>query len=366
MKVPFFDLRVSDENLRGELLSAVERVFDHGQVMMGPEVTNFEKLIANDLGVKNVIGVSSGSSALFLSLKVLGLGPGDEVITTPFSWIITAHAISACGAKPVFVDITDDFNLSPAAVEAAITEKTKAIVPVHYAGKMCDMPALKQLADKHGLFLVEDAAQAYGASIDGNNIGSLSTLASLSFNPMKVLGAYGEAGAILTNNDGLAEKLRLYRHAGTASSVDKGITNQCDVVSLNHKLDAMQAALLSVALKNLRLKMKKRVEIADRYTRGLKGVVVPPNVHSGGIHALYVYVVQAERRNELRLFLAEQGIEAKVHHLPLISETNLYRGDFELPNALRLSSCALSLPAAEHLSNDQVDYVIHQVRNFYS
>ena len=216
IKVPYLDLSVNDNNHKNELINRIKKVLTHGKIIEGPEQHEFEKKIANEIGVKYALGVSSGSSALYLSLLGAGIGYGDEVITTPFTWVITVNAISATGAKPVFADIKDDFNIDPNIIEKCITRNTRAIVPVHIAGHMCDMESISKIAKEHKLLIIEDAAQAFCASLNKKRAGSFSSVAGFSMNPMKILHAYGEAGAITTNNKRIYEKIKQLRHASTA------------------------------------------------------------------------------------------------------------------------------------------------------
>ena len=200
IRVPLFDLRVVESNLRAELMEAFNKVLDHGRLFGGgPELDEFEELIAAKIGMRYAVGVGSGSSALYMALKACGLGPSDEVITTPLTWIITINAIAACGATPVFADVQRDFNIDPESIEKRITSKTKAIVPMHYVGHMCEMDKICSIAEKNGLMIIEDAAQAFGASLNGKMAGSFSLVSAFSMNPMKVLGGYGEAGAVVTS-----------------------------------------------------------------------------------------------------------------------------------------------------------------------
>src|SRR3989338_6726096 len=235
MKVPLFDLRVQDNNLRSELLDTVGRVLQHGMIMLGPEVSMFEEEVAKSVGTRYAVGVGSGSSALFLALRSLGVGPGDEVITTPLTWIVTLHAITACGAVPICVDVRDDFNINPNLIEPAITKATKAIVPMHYCGSMCEMDRICEIAEKHNLYVVEDAAQAFGAEYRSKKAGSFSKVGAFSMNSMKPLASYGEAGIVVTDDREVYENVRMLRHAGTKSDPKKVITNESHYVALNHK-----------------------------------------------------------------------------------------------------------------------------------
>jgi len=368
MNVPFFDLRVTDPALKRELLDSVERVLDHGRILFGPEVREFETKVAKTAETKYAVGVSSGSSALYLALKCLDIGPGDEVITTPLTWIITGNAIAECGATPVFVDIRDDFNIDPNAIEEAITPKTKAVVPVHFTGLMCAMDRICEVANKHDIHVIEDAAQAYGAEYRSKKAGSFSTVTIFSMNSMKVLGGYGETGAVVTDQEDLYEKLKMLRYTGTRSDPEKIITNEAIYVSLNHKIDTVQAAMLLVMMKHLPQRMKRRTKIALRYNEALSDMVLCPEFKEGSVHALYTYAIQAERRNELMRHLNNNGIETKIYHKPLVSDAPVFQkyGRNDTPNARKVLSRLLSIPAHEKLTDEQVSFVIDKIKGFYS
>jgi len=361
MHIRFLNLSVEDPQQRSELLEAVDGVLRHGQLMLGPEVGAFEKAVARDAGKEHAVGVGSGSSALYLALKSLGVGPGDEVITTPLSWIATFHAIAACGATPVAVDIREDFNLDPALIEPAIAPATKAIVPVHFTGRMCEMDRICEIAEANDLFVVEDAAQAYGAKYRNGRAGSFSTLAAFSMNAMKVLGAFGEAGAIATDDPELAEKLRVMRYAGT---VRREIS---EMVELNHKIDTIQAAMLLVAMKYLPARQARRAEIAGRYNEAFREFATCPQSSEDWTHAYYIYSFQVDRRDELKEYLEGKGIECKIYHYPLMPDQPAYAylPKADLPVARKVVSRMLSLPAHEKLTDEKIDFIIETVREFY-
>lgn len=367
MNVSFFDLRVSDTLLRNELLKSVEDVLNHGRILFGPEVSEFEKKVAKEAGVKYAVGLSCGSSALYLALRCLDIGPGDEVITTPLTWIITGNAIVECGATPVFVDIKDDFNIDPDEIEKAITKKTKAIIPVHFTGLMCEMDRIAEIAKLHNLFVIEDAAQAYGAEYKKNKSGSLSSIGIFSMNTMKVLGGFGESGAAVTNNPEYYKKLKILRYTGTKSDPAKIISNEAIYPSLNHKIDTIQAAMLLVMMKHLPKRMRVRQEIANRYNEAFSDLVVCPNFIQGDTHSLYTYAIQTDRRDELMNYLNENGIETKIYHKPLVSDAPIFKKFIreDTPNARRVLGRFLSIPAHEKLTDTEIDYVIEKITSFF-
>ncbi len=365
MDVPIFDLRVLDQELKSELLEAVNKVLTHGRLFLGPEVEEFEDKVRQYIGCKYAVGVDSGSSALYLALKASGIGPGDEVITTPLTWVISANAIQACGATPVFADVQDDFNIDPVSIEEMIGPRTKAIVPVHYAGQMCNMPAIQSLANANNLLIVEDAAQAFGATLDGKKAGSFSSAAGFSMNPMKSLGGYGEAGVVVTDDDAIYARLKRLRHAGTTSDPKRVITNYCEEISLNHKMDTVNASMLLVALRRLPWRQEKREEIASSLRAGLPLAVQSQTVLPDHIHARYVYPIQVRFRDALRTHLDESGIETKIMHEPLVIDAPAHRGfRSRSPNARKVLDSSLVIPSHEKLSKAQVEYIIHRVPYF--
>ena len=365
LHVPMFDLRVTDLALRDELLESVATVFDHGRLFLGPEVEQFEEQTAGLIGTKYAVGVSSGSSALYLALKASGVGLGDEVITTPLTWVISSNAISACGATPVFADVSDDFNIDPRSIEQNITTKTKAIVPVHYAGHMCNMPAITDIAEENDLIIVEDAAQAFGAALNGRMAGSFSLAAGLSMNPMKVLAGYGEAGVVVTNEESVYRRLIRLRHAGTTSDPKKIITNDCREISLNHKMDTINAALLLVALKYLNQRKKIRDDIAERYSKELPASIGRQRSTAKETHARYVYPIRTCWRNELKSYLEDHTVETKIMHEPLVCDAPIYKDiRSHVPTARRVLESSLVIPSNEKLSSDQISYVIQLIQEF--
>jgi len=365
MKVRFLDLRVKEKQLREDLLSRVEKVLLHGRIIDGPEQVRFEELVAQEIGVRYAVGVGSGSSALFLALKAAGIGPGNEVITSPFTWIISANAVAATGATIRFADIGHDFNLDPDAVERVVNKSTRAILPVHIGGHMCDMMRLQDIASRHGAHIVEDAAQAFSGSLFGKCAGSFSTAAGFSMNPMKVLHAYGEAGVVTTNSKRVYDRIKMLRHAGTRRDPAGRHINRCFEVSLNHKMDTLQAALLISSLKRLPHIMKARNLVARTYDEGLKDVVDLQKLVEGERHGRYLYLIGCRRRNELQKVLFDHGIETKIFYSPLVCDAPIYRQSADVPTARKMLKKALALPMHENLTLDQVSFVVDKIRAFY-
>lgn len=362
LRVPFRDLRVTDPVRRAELIEAVDRVLSHGRLVLGPECAQFEEEVGRYCGRRYGIGVGSGTDALYLALRALEIGPGDEVITTALSWIATANAIVLTGATPVFVDIGEDLNIDVERIGAAITSRTKAIVPVHFTGQICEMRRIQEVASANGLVIVEDAAQAFGATQNGRMAGSFGEVSCFSMNAMKVFGAYGEAGAIVTDNERLRDRLFSLRYNGTVEKQD------CHWPSLNGRLDTVQAAMLLVELEYLSGKIARRREIARMYTQRLAGTVQCPVERLGNRHIYYAYSVLAERRDALMQHFAAKGIETQVQHpLPMPRHT-AYRERFsaDVPVADRVSRRLLCLPNQDNLPLDHVSYVCDGVEEFYA
>src|SRR5947209_3242233 len=360
-KVPFLDLRIVDDQERQDLFGAVDKVFRHGRIVLGPEVQELEEQVAARCGRRYGVGVNSGTDALYLGLKSLGVGPGDEVITTVLSWIATANAIALTGATPVFADINDDLNLDPSSVQKLITPRTKALMPVHYTGKVCQMSALVQIAKEHKLLVIEDASQAFDARYDGRKAGSFGDIACFSMNPMKVFAACGEAGMVVTDKEDVYERLIALRYNGTVNR------EECIEVSHNGRLDTLQAAILLQRLGRFEGIIQKRSEIAAWYDAQLSGVVGIPLEAEGEEDVYYTYQIRAYRRDELKEFLESKGIETKIQHPILMAEQPAYchLARTEFPNARRLVKQILCIPAHEKLTRTNVDYVAASIQEFY-
>lgn len=361
IRVPFLDLRVADGLQRRRLLQAIERVMRHGRFIIGPEVTMLEKKVARWCGRRFAIGVGSGTDALFLGLKSMGIGPGDEVITTSLSWIATANAIAMTGATPVFADIGPDLNIDPASVYRLLSRRTKAILPVHYTGRVCKMDELLRIGRAKNIPVVEDASQAFSANYKGQRAGSFGLLGCFSMNPMKILGACGEAGMIVLDRKDLRDRLLALRYNGT---INREI---CMETSINGRLDTVQAAILLERLRNVGKIIQKRRSIAAYYSKSLLGAVGFPRVSVEAPSVYYTFTILAERRDELKLFLEQQGVESRVQHPILMPDQPAYKKGVkgEFTNARRLVSKILCIPVHEHLTERQMGYVSRQIRSFY-
>lgn len=359
-KVPFLDLRIQDPIERRELVEALEAMLTHGRVVLGPEVAQLETEVALRCGRRFAIGVNSGTDALLLALRCLDLKPGDEVITTSLSWLATASAIRLAGGTPVFADIGDDLNIDPDSVARLISPRTKALLPVHYTGKICRMDELDKLAQNHKLSVIEDSAQAFGASLAGRPAGSFGTVACFSMNPMKVLSALGEAGMVVTDSEDLAARLERLRYHGTVNR------ERCVELSWNGRLDTLQAAFLLKRLNRLDALISRRREIASWYAELLSGVVDLPVEHRGERDVYYTYTIRADRRDALKAFLESRGIETKIQHPILMPEQPVHAGSRgEWTHAAKLRDRILCLPGHEKLERAQIEHVAACVREFY-
>jgi dTDP-4-amino-4,6-dideoxygalactose transaminase len=365
MQVPFLDLRAQNHSIRDELRAALDGVIDDASFILGPAVDDFERKFAAYLGVRHCVGVNNGTSALHLALLACGVGPGDEVITTPHTWISTTWAVSYVGAKPVYADIDPvTYNLDPAEVEKRITPRTKAILPVHLYGQSADVGALARVAERHGLLLIEDAAQAHGALWQGRRVGSLGRAACFSFYPGKNLGAFGEAGAVATNDAGLAERVRRLRDHGQQSR------HHHVVLGYNMRMEGVQGAVLGVKLRHLDRWNAARARHARRYHELLAGTphLLMPVEGLAGSHVWHLFVVQLRDldRDEVRARLAADGIATAVHYptpvpfQPVYASLGHRRGDFPVAEAVA-SSC-LSLPMFAELTEQQIGHVAASLR----
>jgi dTDP-4-amino-4,6-dideoxygalactose transaminase len=362
VKVPFLDLKTQYEAIRAEIASALQQVIEASAFAGGPFVEQFEKEFAAFCHCQHAIGVSNGTAALGMALRGLGVGPDDEVITVPDTFIATAEAISYCGAKPVFVDVDEKtYNMNPALLEAAITRRTKAIIPVHLFGQMADMDPIMEIARAHQLIVIEDASQAHGAQYKGKSAGSIGDAGCFSFYPGKNLGAYGEAGAIVTNNAELAARLKKFRDHGQKKKYYH------DMIGWNERMDGMQGAVLSVKLKYLEAWNEARRRHARAYTDllgGLDGITVPHEPDYAR-HIYHIYAIRVRHREILMSALAEQGIHCGIHYPVPVHLQEAYhflglrQGSFPVAEA-----CAeefVSLPMYAELTPEQIEYVGRQI-----
>jgi dTDP-4-amino-4,6-dideoxygalactose transaminase len=362
MKIPFVDLKVQYYSIKGEIDKAISSVIQDSAFIGGKFVKSFEKSFADYIGVKNCIGVGNGTDALYIALKALEISEGDEVITVANTFIATSEAITMTGTKVVFVDCDKDtYNIDVDKIEGAISPKTKAIVPVHLYGQPADMDRIKDIAKTHELFVVEDAAQAHGAEYKGQRIGTVGDMACFSFFPGKNLGAYGDAGAIVTNNDELERKARMFANHGRMGKYNHEFEGR------NSRLDGLQAAILDVKLKHLDKWTERRRTIAKMYDASLKDIVITPSVLPDVKHVYHLYVIQIKNRERVKELLAEKGIATGIHYpipLPFLKAYSYLGhkpGDF--PVAYFMKDEILSLPIHGNMTDEQVDYVIASLKD---
>lgn len=365
MRVPFLDLKAQYESIRNEIAVALQQVLDNTAFAGGPFVEKFEKDFASFCKCEFAMGVGSGTTALWLALSGLGIGQGDEVITTPNTFIATAEAISFCGAKPAFVDVEEQtYNMNLDLLEDAITPKTKAIIPVHLYGQMVDMDRIMQIARAHGLFIVEDACQAHGAEYNGQRAGSIGDAGCFSFYPGKNLGAYGEAGAVVTNDAELAEKIRVLRDHGQAKKYFHSM------IGWNARMDGFQGAVLSVKLKHLPAwndARKRNARLYDELLADADDVITPVEVDRAG-HVYHVYAIRTKDRDAIINYLAEKNVYCGIHYPMPIHLQNAYsflgKGKGSFPVAEKCAEQLVSLPMFPELSEEQIEYVVRETKHF--
>jgi len=365
MRVPFSYLDRQFANV-DSYLKDIKELVRAGDFTLGGPLREFERRFAEMCRLPYAVGVASGTDALYLSLKILGVGPGHEVITTPTTFIATVGAIAMTGATPVFVDSEDGYVIDPSKIEAAITPRTRAVVPVHYTGNVADMPRIAEVTRKHGLILIEDACQAIAASLDGQPVGSWGETACFSLHPLKNLNVWGDGGMIVTRSAELAERLRLYRNHGLINR------DEVAVFGCNSRLDTLQAVIGVRLIEQVESITDRRIAHArlfDEAFSDLDGRVRIPRRRPGVRHVYHLYMIRVERRDELLAHLHRNGVETKVHypipvHLQKAARHLGYReGDF--PVSEGDSRTILTLPAHQHLTDDEIGYTIEQVRSFY-
>jgi dTDP-4-amino-4,6-dideoxygalactose transaminase len=363
VKVPFLDLKAQYNTIRGEINTAIQEVLESSAFAGGPFVAKFEEQFAAFCGAKYAVGVGNGTDALWLVMLAKGIGPGDEVITVPNTFIATAEAISICGAKPVFVDVDSrTYTMDPARLKQAITSRTKAIIPVHLFGQTADMDPLLEIARQHGLLVIEDACQAHGAQYKGRMAGSMGVAGCFSFYPGKNLGAYGEAGAIVTNDADLAGKIKILREHGQPKKYIHS------VIGWNARMDGIQGAILSVKLKYLSAANDARRSNAQLYSKLLakERLVVLPVEASYAKHVYHLFVIQTKRRDEFIQLMAARDIACGIHYpVPLhlqeaYASLKLARGAF--PVAEGSVQQFVSLPMFPELAHEQITYVCTELK----
>lgn len=355
VKIPILDLSAQVDELWDELNSAIQGVLRSGQFIMGPDVAAFEQEAAEYLGVKHAIGVNSGTDALVIGLRAMDIGPGDEVITTPFTFFATAESISNVGAKPVFVDIDENtFNIDHTKIEEAITPRTKAIMPVHLYGNPAAMDEIMATADKHGLKVIEDCAQSFGATYKGKQTGSIGDIGAFSFFPTKNLGAFGDGGLITTNDDDYADQMRMLRAHGSKKKYRN------EMLGYNSRLDSIQAAILRVKLPHIDSWNQRRREAAQRYNIELAELagLVTPQITDGHVFHQYTIRLLERDRAAVQDALQDHGVSTMVYYPVPQDRLPIYSGKYEpLPVSDHLTQQVLSLPIWPEISPDSQKHI---------
>lgn len=362
MKINFIDLQAQYKKYETEINAQVMEVFNSAQFIGGEKLDTLEKNLASYTGAKHAIGCSSGTDALLLALMALDIGEGDEIITTPFTFIATAEVIALLGAKSVFVDIDEEsYNIDPTKIEAVITDKTKAIIPVSLYGQCADMDKINDIAKRHNLVVIEDACQSFGASYYDKKSCNLSTIACTSFFPSKPLGAYGDGGAIFTNDDELATKMRMLLNHGQNERYKH------KYIGINGRLDALQAAILNVKLKHFEEEARLRDEIGSRYSDLLENAdVITPKIADGNISVYAQYSIRVKDRETMVAKLSALGVPTAVHYpVPLhLQEAFKYLGygEGDFPISELISTQIMSLPMSAYLSEAEQDFVVAAIK----
>ena len=366
MNVPFVDLKAQYCSLKAEIDTAIQSVIDKTAFVGGPHVQEFERAFAKKYGLKHCVSCANGTDAIYITLKALGIGPGDEVITVANSWISTSETITQAGAKPVFVDIDPDYyHIDPQKIEKKISSKTKAIIPVHLFGQPAGIDEIKAICEKHGLILVEDCAQAHFATYHGQKVGTFGIAGTFSFYPGKNLGGYGDGGAIITNDDGLAIKAKMFANHGSLQK------HHHEMEGINSRLDGIQAAILNVKLKYVDGWNRARHQNALKYNKRFSDIaqIQTPKIRENAFHIFHLYVIRTEKRDELAAYLKSKQIETGIHYPTALPFLQAYRylaqkpSDF--PVAHQYQGEILSLPMFPELNDDQIDYVANSAIEFF-
>lgn len=365
MNIPFVDLKAQYQSIKKDIDDAITSVIEETAFIKGKYVQQFEKQFAELYGVKHCIGVANGTDAIYIILKMLGIKDGDEVITVANSWISTSETISQTGAKPVFIDVDEYFTIDTSKIEKKITNRTKAIIPVHLYGQMAEMDKIQEICKKHNLHLIEDCAQSHFSEYKGIRAGLFGIASTFSFFPGKNLGAYGDAGCILTNDDALAEKCRMYSTHGAL------VKHTHLMEGINSRLDGLQAGILSAKLPYIlqwTAERGNKAEMYNKYLSGIKGIELP-KIRPNTKHSYHLYVIKAEKRDELRLFLQANGIACEIHYptplpfMPAYDYLQIDRNDFSV--VAENQKTILSLPIYPELTEEQIQYIAQNIKNFY-
>jgi dTDP-4-amino-4,6-dideoxygalactose transaminase len=365
MRVPLVDLTAQYNAHRADFDAALGRVIASNAFIGGEPVRTFERSYAEKYGVRNCVSCGNGTDAIYIALRMLGIGHGDEVITTAASWISTSETITQTGATPVFVDVDEYYLINIDLLERSITSRTRAVIPVHLYGQAAPMSRLVEICASRGLRIIEDCAQAHFATWRGQRVGTFGDIGTFSFYPGKNLGAWGDAGAIITNDDDLARRCRMYANHGAL------MKHQHEIEGINSRMDGLQAALLTAKLRHIDQWTLARQRIAALYDRLLEGVadLVLPRVREGASHVFHLYVINTGFRDELKAFLAERGIESAVHYPTALPLLPAYKRLGVLPSAIPVAAAnqsrILSLPLFAEMTEDMVAYVTGSIKRFF-
>jgi dTDP-4-amino-4,6-dideoxygalactose transaminase len=366
MNVPFVDLKAQYRSLKAEIDAAIQSVIDKTAFVRGPHVEEFERAFAEKYGVKHCISCANGTDAIYITLKALGIGQGDEVITVANSWISTSETISQAGARPVFVDIDPDYyHIDASKIEEKISSKTRAVIPVHLFGQPASIEEIKAICEKHGLFLIEDCAQAHFAIYNGRKVGTFGIAGTFSFYPGKNLGAYGDGGAIIMNDDGLATKAKMFANHGSLRK------HQHEIEGINSRLDGIQAAILNVKLKYVDGWNRARYQNALAYNERLSIIpqIQTPKIRENAFHIFHLYVIRTEKRNALANYLKSKQVETGIHYPTALPFLQAYKyldhNPSDFPVAYQYQGEILSLPMFPELSDDQITYAANSIKEFF-
>ena len=365
MSIPFVDLHAQYLSIKSDIDDAIASVISQSAFIGGKHVKDFEQAFAELYGVKHCVAVGNGTDAIYITLKMMGVGPGDEVITTPLSWISTSEVVSQTGAEVVFADIEENYyTIDPVDLEKKITPRTKAIIPVHIYGQPANMSEVIRIAKEHNIRVIEDCAQAHFGQWEGQNVGTLGDAATFSFFPSKNLGAYGDAGGIITNDDELALKFRMFANHGAL------IKHEHQIEGINSRMDGIQAAILMVKMKHILKWTEDRILNASRYLEHLSGVtsLIAPSVRDHTKHVFHLFVIQVEDREVVRLGLEKNGISTGVHYptaLPFLpAYSQLGHGEIDFPVAHAFTKRNLSLPMYPELQTKDIARICQVLHSF--
>ncbi len=365
MKIPFVDLKSQYKQIKTEIDKAINDVINESSFIGGKHVEEFEKEFAKLYGIKHCVSLANGTDALYVSMKMLNIGKGDEVITSAYSWISSSETISQTGAKPIFVDVDEYFTIDSSKIEKKINSKTKAIIPVHIHGQMCDMDSIMRIANKYNIPVIEDCAQSHFSEFKSKRAGTIGLVGTFSFYPGKNLGAYGDAGCLITDNDDFAIKCKMYARHGAL------IKHQHEMEGINSRLDGIQAAILNVKLPHILNWTKCRIKNAELYNYNLKDIthVEIPKRRNDVLHSYHLYVIKTRKRDELADYLKQNGVNTAIHYPVALPNMNAYKylkgSDSDFPISSSNEKKILSLPMFPELTEEQIIYISKLIKSFF-